>query len=100
MPSTRHMSCAPKSRADTLTASDLARYRVLVAPAVNWLTGAQAALVETFLAGGGRLLVLGPADGTRADIALTLQRCRTGWPCTSSATTTTTMPTPSPRCLR
>jgi hypothetical protein len=47
-------------RQDTLAASDLAQYRVLVAPAVTWLTAAQAGLVETFLAGGGRLLVLGP----------------------------------------
>jgi hypothetical protein len=53
-------------RADTLTASDLGQYQVLVAPAVSWLTHAQAALLEAFLAGGGRLLVLGAFGGNLA----------------------------------
>jgi hypothetical protein len=47
-------------RADSLTASDLAQYRVLAAPAVSWLTSSQAELLEAFLAAGGRLLALGP----------------------------------------
>jgi hypothetical protein len=47
-------------RADTLTLKDLDQYQVLVAPAVTWLTDAQAALLEAFLGRGGRLLVTGP----------------------------------------
>jgi len=46
-------------RADTLTIDDLAQYQVLVAPAVRFLTGPQAALLEAFLQRGGRLLVHG-----------------------------------------
>jgi hypothetical protein len=47
-------------RADTLTADDLAQYRVLVAPAVTYLTQAQARLLEAFTDRGGQLVVLGP----------------------------------------
>jgi hypothetical protein len=104
-------------RADALTAGDLSQYRVLVAPAVTWLTEAQACLLETFADRGGRLVVLGAfganlgpelrarllahsgttlagdtfaaeqlpfgpqvriPGGTRADLALTLQRVRRG----------------------
>lgn len=46
-------------RADSLTTGDLGQYQVLVAPAVTWLTEAQAALLEAFLGRGGQLLVLG-----------------------------------------
>jgi hypothetical protein len=46
-------------RADTLTADDLGQYRVLVAPAVTWLTEVQACLLEAFVERGGRLVVLG-----------------------------------------
>jgi hypothetical protein len=53
-------------RADTLTAGDLDQYRVLVAPAVTWLTEAQAFLLEAFLDRGGRLVVVG-AFGSNLD---------------------------------
>jgi hypothetical protein len=46
-------------RADTLEPGDLAQYRVLVAPEVTFLTGAQAGLIEAFLDAGGRLQVAG-----------------------------------------
>jgi beta-galactosidase GanA len=104
-------------RADALTAGDLSQYRVLVAPAVTWLTEAQACLLEAFADQGGRLVVLGAfgsnldprrrerllghsgttlatgafaagqlpfgpqvriPGGTRADLALTLQRVERG----------------------
>jgi hypothetical protein len=53
-------------RADTLTLKDLDQYRVLVAPALTWLTDAQASLLESFLQRGGRLLVV-DAFGSNLD---------------------------------
>ncbi|HYG72891.1 MAG TPA: alpha-amylase family protein, partial [Actinomycetota bacterium] len=46
-------------RPDTLTDDELGRYRTIVVPAVDILTERQAELLETFVAGGGRLVVLG-----------------------------------------
>jgi hypothetical protein len=46
-------------REDTLRSDDLARYRAIVAPDVGFLTPRQAELLEGFLGGGGRLVVLG-----------------------------------------
>jgi hypothetical protein len=46
-------------RADDLEPSDLARYRTIVLPSVDALTLRQAELLETYVDGGGRLVVLG-----------------------------------------
>jgi hypothetical protein len=46
-------------RPDDLEPSDLARYRTIVVPAVDSLTPRQAELLETYVDGGGRLVVLG-----------------------------------------
>jgi hypothetical protein len=46
-------------RADDLQPADLARYRTIVVPAVDTLTPRQAELLEGYVGGGGRLLVLG-----------------------------------------
>jgi hypothetical protein len=46
-------------RADDLQPPDLARYRTIVVPAVDALTPRQAELLEGYVDGGGRLVVLG-----------------------------------------
>ena len=46
-------------RQDTLEPDDLARYRVLVAPTCEYLTDRQASLLESYVRGGGRLVVVG-----------------------------------------
>ncbi len=46
-------------RGDTLQAEDLSAYRTLILPDCRYLTAQQAKLLETFVEGGGRLLVLG-----------------------------------------
>jgi len=46
-------------REDSLTAQDLAWYRVLVLPACHFLTEVQARLLREYLDGGGNLVVLG-----------------------------------------
>jgi hypothetical protein len=46
-------------RPDTLTAAELSRYRLLVAPDCGHLTGPQADLLDAHLEAGGRLAVIG-----------------------------------------
>ncbi len=46
-------------RADTLRPEDLARYRALVLPDCGHLTAAQAETLDGYLAGGGRMCVIG-----------------------------------------
>jgi hypothetical protein len=46
-------------RADTLTAQDVDRYRTLVLPGCDHLTGPQAALLHVYLEAGGRLVAVG-----------------------------------------
>jgi hypothetical protein len=46
-------------REDSLEPEDLARYRTLVIPGCNVLTGRQAELLDGYIAGGGRLIVAG-----------------------------------------
>lgn len=46
-------------RLDTLEVEDLTRYRTIVVPACDALTARQADLLEGFVEGGGRLVVLG-----------------------------------------
>jgi hypothetical protein len=48
-----------KLRPDDLNAADLGRYRTIIVPDVDALTPRQAELLESFLDGGGRLVVLG-----------------------------------------
>ena len=56
-------------RPDTLTADDLAGYRALVLPDCGHLTAAQAQLLAAYLAGGGRLCVIGRfADNLAEDV--------------------------------
>jgi hypothetical protein len=50
-------------RQDTLLDKDLAGYRTLILPDCRFLTQAQARLLESFLEGGGRLVVLGDLGG-------------------------------------
>jgi hypothetical protein len=50
-------------RKDTLLDADLADYRALILPDCRYLTQAQARLLEAYLAGGGRLFVLGNLGG-------------------------------------
>ena len=46
-------------RSDTLEPSDLVAYRTLIVPGCDRLTERQAELLDTFVRGGGRLMVLG-----------------------------------------
>jgi hypothetical protein len=54
-------------RADDLEIDDLARYRTIVAPGVDVLTPRQADLLESFVAGGGRLVVVGELGANVGD---------------------------------
>jgi hypothetical protein len=66
-------------RPDTLDEDDLAIYRTIIAPAVDVLTERQARLLETFVEGGGRLVVLGELGanlGERTKALLEHERVR------------------------
>ena len=55
-------------RPDTLTAADLARYRLLVLPACRHLTETQSDMLDAYLEAGGRLAVIGAlGDNLDAD---------------------------------
>jgi hypothetical protein len=68
-------------RQDTLLDKDLARYRTLILPDCRFLTQAQARLLESFLEGGGRLVVLGDLGGNLPEESrrALLEHARTTW---------------------
>ena len=55
-------------RPDALTIDDLGQYRTLILPACHALTIHQAELVESFLDGGGRVLVVGEVGGNLPEV--------------------------------
>jgi hypothetical protein len=68
-------------RQDTLLDKDLAGYRTLILPDCRFLTQAQARLLESFLEGGGRLVVLGDLGGNLPEESrrALLEHARTTW---------------------
>ena len=61
-------------RADSLEPDDLRRYRTIVVPACDTLTGRQLELLRGYEADGGRLVVLGELGSNRAEAEVLLAR--------------------------